>query len=206
MKKFKIGNIVFISVAILICIISFITGLANGGEMKTMFTYLTLVSFAALIFALVLTILSKTKLMMIPMLVVFLNSFFSYDMLNSSLVAIMDQTGMSKYYGMDTIEFVMLVLAILGIVFTCLKQKWGAIVGIVGIAYMIYAQNSLIYGFAAIKDNISQYSVIAWNATAALFQFVWLLLPMIFFLCEKPKKEETPQVEEQVEVKKEENL
>lgn len=199
MKKFKIGNIVFISLAILVCIISFITVLVNGGETKTLFTYLTLVSFAALVFALVLTILSKEKLMMIPMLVVFLNSFFLYNMLNSSLAAIMEQAGASKYYGMDTFEFVMLVLAILGIVFTCLKQKWGAIVGIVGIAYMIYAQNSLIYGFAAIKDNISQYSVIAWNATSVLFQFVWLLLPMIFFLCEKPKKEEVPQVEEQQE-------
>lgn len=189
MKKFKIGNIVFISLAILVCIISFITVLANGGETKTLFTYLTVVSFAALVFALVLTILSKEKLMMIPMLVVFLNSFFLYDMFKSSLMAIMEQAGTPKYYGMDTFEFVMLVLAILGIVFTCLKQKWGAIVGIVGIAYMIYAQNSLIYGFAAIKDNISQYSVIAWNATSVLFQFVWLLLPMIFFLCEKPKKE-----------------
>ncbi len=195
MKKSKIANIIVLSLSLLFCIISFIMAITCGDEslMNEVFSEIIFVSLTSLIVALVMVILSKKKLIMIPMLVLFSNSFYTFTLLSGALIGSTNGGNIT----MDAFDFAIITLAILGIVFTCLKHKWGAVVGIVGIAFMIFSQNSLIYGITALSDGSSLYKVISWAAAATLFQFVWLLVPMISLLCEKKQNEDNPQIEEQ---------
>lgn len=213
MKKYKIINIIALSLSLLFCLMSFIMVLVNNeaAAVKSLFINLTLVSLVALITTLLMVILSKTKLIMIPMLVTFLNAFFAFSIFTSLIATLVSGgTGSGQITittSLDAFSFVIIALCIVGIVFTCLKHKWGAILGIVGISFMIFNQNSLICLLAAASEGLKPvYSVLAWSAAAVLFQFIWLLIPMISLLCEKkeenPKaeettKEEAPKVEEQ---------
>lgn len=207
MKKYKILNIIFISLGILTCFLSFVLAINTSANesMKAIFINISLCSLAALVFALVLVCLSKEKIILIPMLIVFLNALFTFNIL-SSLIFSSKGEGLfgpmgTTTTGMDVLEVVIIVLAILGIVFTCLKHKWGAVVGIVGIAYMIYSQYSFICVLLTLSEDIGGYPVLASTSAAVLFQFVWLLIPMILLLCEKKQAEKTTQVEEQTESK-----
>lgn len=199
MKKYKVVNIIFISLAILTILISFIYALSvdGNGSMKAFFTSILLVSFALLIFALVMVALLKKKTIMIPMLILFLNAFFSSKMLSYVLSSMTEQQGASSE--INALEFLVIILAILGIVFTCLKHKWGAVVGIVGVGYMIFSQNGINCVMTTLAMEQPEFHIFAWTSAAVLFQFVWLIIPMIFLLCEKTQEEKTPQVEEQVE-------
>lgn len=201
MKKSKLANIIVLSLAIVFCILDFIMVLGcEESSIKAVFINLTLVSLASLIAALVMVVLSKKKLIMIPMLVLFLNAFLSSTMISSIVLSSMGGMDGVVNATMDAFDLAIMALAILGIVFTCLKHKWGAIVGIIGVAFMIYTQNSLICGVVSLKETISPYSVYSllfWTATASLFQFIWLLVPMISLLCEKKQAEEVTQVEEE---------
>ncbi len=198
MKKSKLANIIVLSLTIIFSIISFIMVLICEEEsLKAPFINLSLVSLVSLIVALVMVIFSKKKLFMIPMLVIFLNAFLSCNMISSIIMSLSNNGAVAA---MDAFDFAIITLVILGIVFTCLKHKWGAIVGIVGLAFMIYTQDSLICGVVTLKEVMdSIYSLVSWTAAAILFQFVCLLVPMISLLCEKKKDEETLQVEEQEE-------
>ncbi len=195
MKKSKLANIIVLSLTIIFSIISFIMVLICEEEsLKAPFINLSLVSLVSLITSLVMVILSKKKLIMIPMLVIFLNAFLSCIIISSS---IMGPSNNGAVAGMDAFDLVIITLVILGIVFTCLKHKWGAVVGIVGLAFMIFSQHSLICAIVTLKEVMdSVYSLISWTAAAILFQFVCLLVPMISLLCEKKQDEEVSQIEE----------
>lgn len=203
MKKSKIINIIALSLPLLICLISFIMALVTNEveAVRPLFINLILVSLGALIANLVMVILSKTKLIMIPMLVTFINAFLSFNLFMAFIIYLTsDNSGsgsidISTTTSIDAFSFVIIALSVVGIIFTCLKHKWGAILGIVGISFMIFNQNILICLLSIASKGLGPiYSVLACSAAAILFQFIWLLVPMISLLCEK--KEETPKVEE----------
>lgn len=200
MKKSKITNIIVLSLNILFCIISLTFAWScDTSSISSTYTNLLLVPFASLVVTLVMVVLSKKKLIMIPMLVLFLNAFLICNITSSPLLNLANSG--TALITINALDFAMITLSILGIVFTCLKHKWGAVVGIIGVAFMIYSTNNLIIGLNAIKENLDYYDLFVWSATSALFQFIWLLIPMISLLCEKKENEEVPQIEEHSEIK-----